>query len=232
MEMRSIAIALLFIKVISTNAQSYNNFSTPWWGALGFHANSTWYSGNSVTIKAPLIYVDCRAVLLRQKDFIEFGFPVASYFLTGVAFRGGVPDDNGEVSYLYGKLGRDIIKTDLAKIGFGVSIDARGINVDGIEGYGASLESYGIISPMIYAKINIGSFLLVPVFEYNLLSWTNTSGSRRPGFSLGSHVVIPLGEKIGINLNPAFEKGNFKSDQGSMNSSNISFKVGLMVRVD
>lgn len=230
--MRFKTLVLLFLLANTALAQSGNSFSTPWWGALGFHTNGSDYSGGGNTIKAPLTYVDCRAVMFLPKGFIEFGLPVASYFLTGMVFNGKMPNDNGEVSFLYGKLGADIIKTGTVKAGIGGSIDARGINVDGIEGYGASLESYGTISPLVYAKISIGSFLVAPVFEYNLLSWTNTSGTKRPGFSLGSHVVIPLGKKIGINLNPSYEKGHFKSEQGDMSSSNLSFKVGLMVRVD
>jgi hypothetical protein len=170
--------------------------------------------------------------MFRPKGFIEFGLPVASYFLTGVIFRGGMPNDNGEVSFLYGKLGADIFKTGIVNIGIGGAIDARGINVDGIEGYGASLESYGIISPLVYAKISLGPILVAPVFEYNILSWTNTDKTTRPGYSLGAHCVVPIGERLGININPCIEKGTFKSEQSEMKSSNISLKVGLVRRID
>lgn len=230
--MRAIFILLILMALNNTNVLSQNNFSTPWWGALGFHTNSSTYTGGANTIKAPLTYVDCRAVLVRPRGFIEFGLPVASYFLTGMVFKGHIPNDNGEVSFLYARLGADIVKSEIFRIGLGGSIDARGINVDGIEGYGASLESYGTISPFIYAKINVGPFLVLPVFEYNALSWTNTSGTKRPGFSLGGHFIVPLGQKVGININPCYEKGHFKSDQVDMKSKNISFKAGIMIRMD
>ncbi len=230
--MRQINILTLLFIVISVNAQIGANYQTPWYGLLGFHTNSAEYTSNGSTIKAPLTYLDCRAVMFRPRGFIEFGLPVASYILTGVIFRGGLPNDNGEVSFLYGKLGADIFKASIVKIGLGGSLDARLINVDGIEGYGASLESYGIISPLVYAKISLGPILLTPVFEYNILSWANTDKTKRPGFSLGAHCVVPVGKGLGININPAFEKGTFKAEQSEMESSNISFKVGLVRRLD
>ncbi len=229
--MRILFILLILLTGFTTQAQQENKYATPWFGMLGFHTNSAEYSSGGVTVKAPLTYADCRAVMFLQKGYIEWGLPVATYFLTGLIATGDIPNDNGEVSFLYGKLGGDIIKTEIIKVGLGGSIDARGINVDGIVGYGASLESYGTISPMIYAKISIGPILIAPVFEYNLLSWTNTEKTTRPGFSIGSHVVIPVGKRMGINFNPAFEKGKFKSEQSNMDSSNLSFKIGIVRKI-
>lgn len=229
--MRFLFILLVLLSGFTAKSQQENKFATPWFGMLGFHTNTAEYNSGGVTVKAPLTYADCRAVMFLSKGYIEWGLPVATYFLTGLIANGNVPNDNGEVSFLYGKLGGDVIKTEILKIGLGGSIDARGINVDGIVGYGASLESYGTISPMIYAKINLGPFLIAPVFEYNVLSWTNTEKTTRPGFSIGSHVIIPVGKRMGINFNPAFEKGKFKSEQSNMESSNLSFKLGIVRKI-
>lgn len=228
--MRYFVIGLLLLVVLSANAQKDNNYSTPWYGFLGLNTNSTKYTGGGVSIKAPLTYVDARAVLFLKKGFIDFGAPVASYFLTGMVFSGRMPNDNGEVSFLYGKLGGDVFKVGAIKLGLGGSIDARGISVEGIQGYGASLESYGTISPMVYAKISVGPFLVTPVLEYNLLTWANTDKTTRKGISLGCHVVVPVSSKFALNFNPSYEKGNFKSEQSEMSSSNLSFKVGLVVK--
>jgi hypothetical protein len=225
-----LALAILFANLCNINAQ--NNYYTPWYAMLGFHTNSTTYTSSNEKVKAPLTYIDCRAVLFRPKGYIEFGVPVASYILTGIVTKGGLPNDNGEVSFLYGKLGADLNNGRQFIIGIGASIDARLINVDGIEGYGASLESYGIISPMIYAKINIGKTLLAPVFEYHAVSWANTEGTTRPGYSLGAHLILPIGGRFGLNINPAFEKGRFNSPQSKMSSSNISIKAGIVKNLD
>lgn len=225
-----IVVLLLVICSLATFAQ--NAYQTPWYAMLGLHTNTSTYSDANTSIKAPLTYIDCRAVLFRPKGFIEFGVPVASYILTGVITKGNLPNDNGEVSFLYGKLGIDVMKQKTVTVGIGGSIDARLINVDGIEGYGASLESYGILSPMIYVKINLGKLLIAPVFEYNAVSWANTQGTSRPGYSLGTHVVLPIGGGFGLNINPIFEKGRFKSEQGSMSSSNFSIKAGIVRNID
>jgi hypothetical protein len=225
-----LALAITFTSIGNIVAQ--NNYYTPWYTILGIQTNSTTYTSTNEKIKTPLTYVDCRAVLFRPKGYIEFGVPVASYILTGLITKGGLPNDNGEVSFLYGKLGADLNKSKQFILGIGASIDARLINVDGIEGYGASLESYGIISPMVYAKINIGKLLVAPVFEYHAVSWANTEGTTRPGYSLGAHLVLPIGGGIGININPAFEKGSFKSPQSNISSRNISIKAGIVKSLD
>lgn len=232
--MRTLFFFLFMLNGLIGNAQETNVFYTPWYGGIGLHTISSRYSDGSTSIKAPLTYADVRAVFFTEKGYMDFGIPVVGYFLTGLIAAGGdLPDDNGEVSFLYAKGGWDVYKNDLFRIGIGASLNAMLINVDGIAGYGASLESYGTISPLLYAKINAGPFLIAPVFEYNAVSWTNTSGTSRPGFSLGSHVIIPLGKRLGINLNPSFEKGKFKSDQGvSMTSSSVIFKAGIVIRPD
>ncbi len=226
-------ITLLLLFVLSFGqSQETNSFYTPWYGLIGFHTNSSTYSGGAATIKAPLTYVDVRAAFFPEKGYMDFGIPVAGYLLTGVIAKGNLPNDNGEVPFIYAKGGFDIINLDLLKFGLGASLNAMLINVDGIEGYGASLESYGTISPLVYAKVNLGPFLVVPTFEYNVLSWTNTQGTKRPGYAISGHFIVPLGSRIGINLNPSYEKGTFKSDQMNMTSTNVSFKVGLVIRPD
>lgn len=227
-------LLLIFALILGLGAAGQNeyNYSTPWYGMLGLQTNSSKYVGQGADVKASLTYVDCRAILLRKKGFVEFGVPIASYFLSGLVVKGRIPNDNGEVSILYGKLGVDCFKAAAVRIGLGGSIDARGISVKGISGYGASLKSYGTLSPLVYAKVNIGKLLIAPVFEYNALSWTNNQGTTRPGYTIAAHIVLPIGDKFGINLNPAYEKGSYKSEQGNMNSSNLSLKVGLMVRFD
>jgi hypothetical protein len=223
--------ALLFLLLFGYGeAQQINKFHTPWYGMIGFHTNSSKYSSGGNTIKAPLTYFDVRAVFLGKNGFMEFGIPVTGYLLTGVIAKGNLPDDNGEVPFLYAKGGFDLMKNKYFRIGLGASFNGMLINVDGIEGYGASLESYGTISPLIYAKISLGPFLVAPVFEYNVVSWTNTNGTKRPGYSIGSHIVVPIGKRLGLNINPMYEKGTFKSDQSEMSSTNFSFKVGLMIR--
>lgn len=232
--MRTVFLLLFVFKGVFGLAQEANVFYTPWYGGIGVHTISSRYSDGSSEIKAPLTYADVRAVFFTEKGYMDFGIPVVGYFLTGLIAAGGdLPDDNGEVSFLYAKGGWDVYKNNLFRIGVGASLNAMLINVDGIVGYGASLESYGTLSPLVYAKINAGPFLIAPVFEYNAVSWTNVSGTSRPGFCLGSHVIIPLGERLGINLNPSFEKGNFRSNQGgSMTSSSVVFKAGIVIRPD
>lgn len=229
--MRFTFIVLFILASVAAKSQEDKSYSTPWYGMLGLNTNVSEYSSEGYTEKAPLTYVDCRAVLFKKRGYIEWGLPVATYFLTRIIVTGDMPNENGEVSFLYAKLGADIFKSEFIKIGLGGSIDARGINVDGIPGYGASLESYGTISPMVYAKINLGPFLIAPVFEYNLLSWANTDKTTRPGFSIGSHVVIPAGKRLGINFNPIFEKGTFKSEQSTMKSTNMVLKVGIVRKI-
>ena len=229
--MKSIFLSFLLFTVIFSQAQQTYRFYTPWYGAIGFHTISTSYSALGTEIKAPLTYADVHAVFFTQKGYMEFGIPVTGYILTGVIATGDLPDDNGEIPLLYAKGGWDIFKSKMIRIGLGASLNTVLINVDGIEGYGASLESYGTLSPMLYAKINIGPFLVVPVFEYNALSFANTTGTTRPGFSFGSHFVIPVGKRLGINLNPVFEKGTFRNEvSGSMKSASVAFNVGLVVR--
>lgn len=229
--MRKILLSALLLSAIFSQAQHTSHFYTPWYGAIGFHTISTRYSGGGTEIKAPLTYADLRAVFFTEKGYMEFGLPVTGYILTGVIATGDLPNDNGEVPFLFAKGGWDVVKSDIIRIGLGASLNTVLINVDGIEGYGASLESYGTLSPMLFAKINLGPFLVVPVFEYNALSFANATGTTRPGFSFGSHCVIPLGKRIAVNLNPVIEKGTFRNEvSGSMKSVSVAFNAGLVVR--
>lgn len=229
--MRKILLSTLLLSAIFSQAQHTNHFYTPWYGAIGFHTISTRYSGGGTEIKAPLTYADLRAVFFTEKGYMEFGLPATGYILTGVIATGDLPNDNGEVPILFAKGGWDVVKSDIVHFGLGASLNTVLINVDGIEGYGASLESYGTLSPMLFAKINLGPFLVVPVFEYNALSIANAIGTTRPGFSFGSHCVIPLGKRIAVNLNPVIEKGTFRNEvSGSMKSVSVAFNAGLVVR--
>jgi len=229
--MKSIFLSFLLFAGIFSHAQHVSHFYTPWYGAIGFHTISTQYKSSGIEIKAPLTYADLHAVFLTEKGYMEFGIPVTGYILTGFIATGDLPDDNGEVPLLYAKGGWDIFKSKIIRVGLGASLNTVLINVDGIEGYGASLESYGTLSPMLFAKISIGPLFIVPVLEYNALSFANTTGTTRPGFSFGSHLVIPVGKRLGINLNPVFEKGTFRNEvSGSMKSTSVAFNVGLVVR--
>lgn len=228
--MRSFLIAFILFSGLLTMAQHGNNYYTPWYGAIGIHTISSRYAGGSNEITASLTYADVRAVLFAKKGYLEWGIPVAGYVLSGVVAKGKLPNDSGEVPLLFVKGGWDIVRGKMIAIGMGASLNTVLIDVKGIEGFGASLESYGTLSPLLYAKINIGSFLIVPVFEYNALSFTNTNGTTRPGFSVGSHCIIPISKRLGINLNPVFEKGTFKGEGNPMTSSSFIINAGLVVR--
>ena len=220
----------------STQAQDENCFVTPWYGVLGFRANTARYKHPVSTVYSNMAYAEISTVRLTEKGYVDFGIPLAGYILklliTGTL---NTDDAKGEVPYIYVKAGRDLFKKGIVKIGLGASATSNFMSLPhSLVGY-PSLK-YGGLSPLVYAKINYGKILIAPVLEVYALTYTdNSENIKRSGFSLSSYVAIPMGDKFAININPYYERGSFKAlKQGfeSMKSSNLGIKFGLMIRMN
>ncbi|HPI12697.1 MAG TPA: hypothetical protein PLK63_16750 [Catalimonadaceae bacterium] len=220
----------------TTQEQDENRFVTPWYGVVGFRANTARYNHPVSKVYSNMAYAEISTVRLTEKGYVDFGIPLAGYILK-LLVTGTLNTDDavGEVPYIYVKAGRDIFKKGIVKIGLGASATSNFMSLpNSLIGY-PSLK-YGGLSPLVYAKINYGKILIAPVLEVYALTYTdNSENIKRSGFSLSSYVAIPMGDKFAININPYYERGSFKAlKQGfqSMKSSNLGIKFGLMIRMD
>jgi hypothetical protein len=234
---KSFTIRSLFLpKGTTSQTQDENCFITPWYGVIGFRANTARYKHPVSTVHSKMAYAEISTVRLTEKAYVDFGIPLAGYILKMLVTGTLNSDDaKGEVPYIYVKAGRDIFKTGMVKVGLGASATSNFMNLPN-ELIGYRSLKYGGLSPLVYAKINVDKILIAPVLEVYALTYTdNAQNIKRSGFSLSSYVVLPLGEKFAININPYFERGSFKAKTAgfqNMKSSNLGIKFGLMLRVD
>jgi hypothetical protein len=235
--MKIIITIICLCTIISTQlqAQGLYGYKTPWYAVIALRGNVASYNHPVAAVKANQTYFDITSVRLGKKGYSDFGIPFAGHVMK-LLLTGNLNNDNlvGEVSYMYLKGGRDIINVGAVEIGIGASAISTFLFLpNNISGY-VRLK-YGGISPLIYAKINVGKILIAPVFEYNVVPYTDNPQNIKLSsfFTLSSYVVLPINKKFAININPYFEKKKFKpigtSNIPSMSSNNLGIKVGLMV---
>lgn len=229
-------IHALLATTLFIQAQDENNYRTPWYGVIGLRSNSVKYVNSLTSVKSSLVYGEISDVNFANKTFLDVGIPFGGYLLRLLITRKvGTDYTKSEVPFLYIKGGYDIVKAGKVKIGLGASASSVWMQNLPTEMEGYSKLKYGAVSPLVYAKINLGKFLVTPVFEYNVVSWTDNSKIKRTGFSMGSYLVVPISGKFAININPYYERGKFKSSSENIlnvTSSNLACKIGLVVNFD
>ena len=225
---KSFTIFALLAGITFSYAQEKVEYATPWYGIVGLLYNTGHYKGNITSKNISLAYFDVRYVHFGKNGFMDIGGPVAGWLATRVFSSGDKTSfikDEGEVSYLYFKIGKRIIDWKGVSLGAGFSGDIRGVSVKDI---GQTVNGFWGFSPLVYARINAAFLTIVPIAEYNILY-----SAKRRGFTFGTYVVFPVSKNLGITINPSYELANykFKTTGNKMSSSNLFLRVGLVKKI-
>lgn len=227
-----------------TVASAQDEYVTPAYGYFGVLGNYGKYTSKYGEMKTKLLYLDASRLLIKEKSYADFGIPVLGWLFSRAITSGGkFTDDEGEISYIYLKYGHSLVNLGEAVIGLGFSTEVKGLNIE--EGQlGNKPIGYITASPLLYSRINIGSFVVVPVFEYNIFNYAQMHAKddvKRTGYTLTTHAVFSFGSDLGLSISPMYSVGSYTTtttyDPNSnfiptnWDTSNFFIKISLIKKI-
>lgn len=233
-----------------TLAKAQDEYVTPPYGYFGILGNYGKYTSQYGEMKTRLLYLDASRLSIKEKSYVDFGVPALGWFVSRAIASGLTKgeekweDDEGEISYIYLKYGHSVINLDKALIGLGFSAEVKGVNIE--EGQlGNDPIGFITLSPLLYSRINLGPISILPVFEYNIYNYAKMQFNddvKRTGFSITTHIILNLGENLGLNISPMYSVGNYKTSTPpdpnnvmfiptNWETTNLFIRVGLLKKI-